>query len=454
MMEPVHAVVLAAGKGTRIRSDLPKVLHRVCGQPIVQYVLDALHQAGISPAILVVGYVADRVRQVIGPQIRYAEQTEPLGTGHAVLQALPQVPDDGHPVLVVYGDTPFLRAETLQALIDLHQRTRAAATLLSAKLVDPTGYGRVIRDRDGRVQRIVEEKDGSPEERQVQEINAGTYVFDQRALRDGLRALSPDNAKGEYYLTDTIGWMLSHGRTVSALAVAADEAMGINSRQDLAAAETVMRRRLLASLMDAGVTVMDPATTYVHAGVTVGPDTTLHPQSYLEGATIVGARCTVGPHAHLIDATLEDRVTVIESTVTQSSVGEGTRIGPYSHIRPGCRVGRDVEIGNFAELKNAAVGNGTKVHHMSYLGDVTVGARVNIGAGTVVCNFDGKRKHHTIIEDEAFIGSDTMLVAPLHIGRAAVTGAGSVVTKDVPAGGVAVGVPARVIRYVSADPQR
>ena len=453
-MEPVHAVVLAAGKGTRMRSDLPKVLHRVCGQPIVQYVLDALHHAGISAPILVIGHAADRARQVIGPQVRYAEQPEPLGTGHAVLQALPQVPDDGHPVVVVYGDTPFLRAETLQALIDLHQRTRAAATLLSAKLVDPTGYGRVIRDRDGRVQRIVEEKDGSPEERQVQEINAGTYVFDQRALRDGLRALSPDNAKGEYYLTDTIGWILSHGRTVSALAVAADEAMGINSRQDLAAAEAVMRQRLLASLMDAGVTVMDPATTYVHAGVTVGPDTTLHPQSYLEGATIVGARCTVGPHAHLMDATLEDRVTVIESTVTQSSVGEGTRIGPYSHIRPGCRVGRDVEIGNFAELKNAAVGNGTKVHHMSYLGDVTVGARVNIGAGTVVCNFDGKRKHHTIIEDEAFIGSDTMLVAPLHIGRAAVTGAGSVVTKDVPAGGVAVGVPARVIRYVSADPQR
>ncbi len=453
-MEPVHAVVLAAGKGTRMRSDLPKVLHRVCGQPIVQYVLDALHHAGISAPILVIGHGADRVRQAVGPQVRYAEQAEPLGTGHAVLQALPLVPEDGHPVVVVYGDTPLLRAETFQALIDLHQKSKAAATLLSSELANPTGYGRVVRDRDGRVQRIVEEKDGSPEERQIKEINAGTYVFDQRALREALRALSPDNAKGEYYLTDTIGWMLSHGRTVSALAVAADEAIGINSRQELAAAEAVMRQRLLAILMDSGVTVMDPATTYIHAGVTVGPDTTLHPHSFLEGATIVGERCTVGPHTHLMDATLDDGVTVIESTVTQSSVGEGTRIGPYSHIRPGCRVGRDVEIGNFAELKNAAVGNESKVHHMSYLGDVTVGARVNIGAGTVVCNFDGKRKHHTIIEDDAFIGSDTMLVAPIHIGRAAVTGAGSVVTKDVPAGGVAVGVPARVIRYVSADPQR
>jgi bifunctional UDP-N-acetylglucosamine pyrophosphorylase/glucosamine-1-phosphate N-acetyltransferase len=454
MMEPVHAVVLAAGKGTRMRSDLPKVLHRVCGQPITQYVLDALHHAGISPPILVVGHGADRVREIVGPQVRYAEQAEPLGTGHAVLQALPLVPDDGHPVLVVYGDTPLLRVQTLQALIDLHRKSGAAATLLSAELDDPTGYGRVIRDRDGRVLRIVEEQECSPEERRVKEINAGTYAFEQRALRDALRALSPNNAKGEYYLTDTIGWILSRGRTVSALAAAATEALGINSRQELAAAEAVMRQRLLASLMDAGVTVMDPATTYIHAGVTVGPDTTVHPQSYLEGATIVGARCTIGPHAHLVDATLEEGVQVVQSTVTQSSVGAGTRIGPYSHLRPGCRVGRGVEIGNFAELKNAAVGNGTKVHHMSYLGDVTVGAGVNIGAGTVVCNFDGKRKHHTIIDDDAFIGSDTMLVAPIHIGRGAVTGAGSVVTKDVPAGGVAVGVPARVIRYVSADPQR
>ncbi len=453
-MEPVHAVVLAAGKGARMRSDLPKVLHRVCGQPIVQYVLDALHQAGVSPPILVVGHGADRVRQVVGPQDRYADQAEPLGTGHAVLQALPLVLDDGHPVVVVYGDTPLLRAETLQALIDLHHKSRAAATLLSAELADPTGYGRVIRNPDGRVQKIVEERDCSAEERLVKEINAGTYVFDQRALRDGLRTLSPDNAKGEYYLTDTIGWVLSHGRTVSVLAVTPDEAMGINSRQDLAAAEAVMRQRILASLMDAGVTVVDPATTYVHARVTVGPDTIVHPQSYLEGTTIVGARCTIGPQTRLVDATLEDGVTVVQSTVTESSVGADTRIGPYSHLRPGTRVGRGVEIGNFAELKNAAVGNDTKVHHMSYLGDVTVGARVNIGAGTVVCNFDGKRKHHTIIEDDAFIGSDTMLIAPIHIGRAAVTGAGSVVNKDVPAGGVAVGVPARVIRYVSADPQR
>jgi len=453
-MEPVHAVVLAAGKGKRMHSDLPKALHRVCGQPLVQYVLDALHQAGIPSPILVIGHEADRVRDVLGPQARYVEQAEQRGTGHAVLQALPLVPEDGHPVLVLYGDTPLLRADTLRALVDLHRTSRAAATLLSAHLADPTGYGRVLRGPDARVRRIVEEADCSAEERQVREINAGTYVFDPRALRDALRALTPNNAQGEYYLTDTIGWLLAQGRTVSAHTAPAEETLGVNSRRDLAAVEAVMRARLLDVLMDGGVTVVDPATTYVHAGVTVGPETVIEPQSYLEGATVVGARCTIGPQARLVDATLEDGVTVIASTVTQSSVGEGTRIGPYSHLRPGSRVGRRVEIGNFAELKNAAIGDGTKVHHMSYLGDVTVGARVNIGAGTVVCNFDGRRKHHTVIEDDAFIGSDTMLIAPIRIGKGAVTGAGAVVNKDVPPGGVAVGVPARVIRYVTADPQR
>ncbi len=453
-MEPVHAVVLAAGKGKRMHSDLPKALHRVCGQPLVQYVLDTLHQAGIPSPILVIGHGADRVREVLGPQARYVEQAEQRGTGHAVMQALPLVPEDGHPVLVLYGDTPLLRADTITTLVELRRTGEAAATLLSASAADPTGYGRVVRDHDGRVQRIVEEADCSAEERLVREINAGTYVFDQRALREGLRALTPDNTQGEYYLTDTIGWLLSRGRTVTALMAAADETMGVNSRRELAAVDAAMRARILDGLMDAGVTVVDPATTYVHAGVKVGPDTVIEPQSYLEGATVVGARCTVGPQARLADATLEDGVTVVASTVTQSTVGEGTRIGPYSHLRPGSRVGRRVEIGNFAELKNASVGDGTKVHHMSYLGDVTVGARVNIGAGTVVCNFDGRRKHHTVIEDDAFIGSDTMLIAPIRIGKGAVTGAGSVVNKDVPPGGVAVGVPARVIRYVTADPQR
>lgn len=453
-MEPVHAVVLAAGKGKRMHSDLPKVLHPVCGQPLILYVLDALQHAGISSSIVVVGRDADRVREAVGSQAQYVEQAEPRGTGDAVLSVLPSLPDDERPVLVLYGDTPLLTAETIRALAALHRSSGSAATLLSARVPEPAGYGRVLRDGSGRVRKVVEDADCSAEERQINEINAGTYVFRQQALREALRALTPNNAQREYYITDTIGWLLGQGQPVAALEASAEETIGVNSRQELAAAEALMRRRLLDRLMEGGVTVIDPATTYVHAGVQVGPDTVIHPQSYLEGTTAVGARCTIGPQARLVDAAVGDGVTVVASSLEHATVGEGSTVGPYSRLRPGTRVGRFVEIGNFAELKNAVVGDHTKVHHMSYLGDVTVGVRVNIGAGTVTCNYDGTRKHHTEIEDEAFIGSDTMLIAPIRIGKGAVTGAGSVVNKDVPPGGVAVGVPARVIRYVTAGRRR
>jgi bifunctional UDP-N-acetylglucosamine pyrophosphorylase/glucosamine-1-phosphate N-acetyltransferase len=453
-MEPVHAVVLAAGQGTRMHSERPKVLHPVCGRPLIHHVLDRLQEAGVPEPVVVVGHGADQVRSAVGPRARCVDQPQPRGTGHAVAVALAHLPRDGRPVLVLYGDTPLLTAQTLHRLLDLHRRTRAAATLLTADLSDPTGYGRVVRDVAGRVRRIVEEADCSPEERLIREINAGAYVFDGGLLADALKDLSPDNASGEYYLTDTIGWLLSRGHPVEALKTSAEEVVGVNSRRDLAAAEVLMRRRLLERLMDLGVTITDPATTYVHAGVVVGPDTVIHPHSFLEGATVVGRRCVIGPGARLVDAVLADGVRVVASTVEGSEVGEGTSIGPYSRLRPGTRVGRGVEIGNFAELKNATVGDHTKIHHMCYLGDATVGARVNIGAGTVTCNYDGRRKHHTVIEDEAFIGSDTMLVAPVRVGRGAVTGAGSVVTKDIPPGAVAVGVPARVIRHVPADPER
>lgn len=453
-MGPVHAVVLAAGKGERMNSDLPKVLHHVCGQPIIAYVLETLSAVGIQFPILVIGHGADSVRSAVGPRVQYVLQPEPRGTGHAMMQALPLLPDDGNPVLVLYGDTPLLQARTIEALVELHRSTGSAVSLLTAEVQDPTGYGRVLRDASGRVRRIVEEADCSPEEARVREINAGTYVFDAQPLRQSLRALTPDNAQGEYYLTDTIAWLLKQGHRVSALLASAEETMGINSRKELAAVETVMRQRTLDRLMDEGVTIVDPSTTYVHTTVRVGKDTTIHPHSFLEGTTVVGARCRIGPDARLVDATLDDGVAVLASTVTASMVGEGTRIGPYSHLRPGNRIGRFVEIGNFAELKSATVGDYTKVHHMSYLGDAAVGSRVNIGAGTITCNFDGKRKHVTVIEDEAFIGSDTMLIAPIRVGKGAVTGAGSVVNKDVPPGGVAVGVPARVIRYVAADTER
>jgi bifunctional UDP-N-acetylglucosamine pyrophosphorylase / glucosamine-1-phosphate N-acetyltransferase len=453
-MDRVRAVVLAAGKGKRMHSELPKVLHPVCGQPLLLYVLDALAAAGIARPIVVIGHGADAVREAAGSRAEFVEQQEQLGTGHAVRQALPRLDGPAAPVLVLYGDTPLLEAATITRLVELHRSSRASATMLTAELTDPSGYGRVIRRPDRVVTRIVEEADATPEEARVLEINAGTYVFDPGVLFAGLEALRPANAQGEFYLTDTIAWLLSKGHHVEALLADAEQTMGINSRRELAAVEAVMRRRILDRLMDAGVTVVDPAATYVHATVRVGRDTVIHPQSYLEGRTVVGAGCTIGPQAHVVDSVLADRVRVVASTVAGSEVGEGTTIGPYSRLRPGARIGRFVEIGNFAEIKNASVGDHTKIHHKSYVGDATLGQRVNIGAGTVTCNYDGRQKHHTVIEDEAFIGSDTMLIAPVRVGRGAVTGAGAVVNKDVPPGAVAVGVPARVIRYVSADAPR
>jgi bifunctional UDP-N-acetylglucosamine pyrophosphorylase/glucosamine-1-phosphate N-acetyltransferase len=451
-MREIEAVVLAAGKGTRMVSATPKVLHPICGRPMIAYVLETLAEVGIPSPVVVVGHGGDAVRGALGDGVRYAVQAEPLGTGHAVMQALPQLEAFGGTVLIVYGDVPFLRAETIRALLAQHREQGAAATILTDLRDDPRGYGRVIRDAHGNVRRIVEDADASPEEREVREINAGMYAIEAGALRDAVRTLQPTNAQGEYYLTDAIAALLDRGRTVAALVVSdSQEATGINSRAELARAEAAMRSALLDRLMAGGVTVVDPAATYVHAGVRVGRDTVLHPGTSLEGRTVVGEACTIGPQARLVDAEVGDRVTIVASTVTASRVGDETRIGPYSHVRPGVRLGRGVEIGNFAELKNATVGDHTKVHHMSYLGDATVGARVNIGAGTVTCNFDGRAKHPTVIEDGAFIGSDTMLIAPVRVGRGAVTGAGAIVKRDVPAGGVAVGIPARVIRHVAPD---
>lgn len=448
-MREVEAIVLAAGKGKRMVSALPKVLHQICGRPMIAYVLNTLADVGVTSPVVVVGYGAEQVRAALGDTVRYAVQTEQLGTGHAVMQAMPYLEDYAGTVLIVYGDVPFLQTDTIETLLVHHQSQGAAATILTDLREDPSGYGRVIRDARGNVQRIVEEPDASSEEREIREINAGMYAIEMGALKAALQALRPANAQEEYYLTDAISIVLSGGHTVAAVvASSSQEAAGINSRAELAQAEGAMRATLLADLMAAGVTVIDPQATYVHAGVRVGRDTILCPGTSLEGRTVIGEACTVGPGARLVDAEIGDRVTIVSSTIVASAVAEGSRIGPYSHLRPGVRLGRFVEVGNYAEMKNVTVGDGTKVHHMSYLGDATVGANVNIGAGTITCNYDGRAKHRTIIEDGAFIGSDTMLVAPVRVGQGAVTGAGSVVKRDVPPRSVAVGIPARVIRQL------
>ncbi len=446
-MSEIEAVVLAAGEGKRMVSALPKVLHPICGRPMVAYVLDTLAAVGASSPIVVIGHGGEQVRSALREGPRYAVQEKQLGTGHAVMQALPHLEGHEGTVLIVYGDVPFLRPETIRTLLAHHRLTGASATILTDLRDDPFGYGRVLRDPGGNVRRVVEEADASPQEREVCEVNAGVYAIECGSLRDSVRALRPANAQGEYYLTDAIAALLERGKTVAAVTTGSRvEAAGINSRADLARAEAIMNAALLDALMAAGVTVLDTGTTYVHAGVSVGRDTTLLPGTVLEGRTAIGEGCRIGPGACLTDARVGNRVTISYSTVTAAEIGEGSRVGPYSHLRPGVRLGRFVEVGNFAEMKNATVGDRTKVHHMSYIGDATVGARVNIGAGTVTCNYDGRSKHHTHIEDDAFIGSDTMLIAPVRVGRGAVTGAGSVVRRDVPDGGVVVGMPARLVR--------
>lgn len=449
----VDAVVMAAGQGKRMKSALPKVLHRICGRPMVAYVLDTLEALGVATPVVVIGHGADAVRDAIGARARYAVQPEQLGTGHAVMQALPHLRADANTVLVLNGDLPFVTAQTLARLIAAHHQAQAAATILTDVWDDPAGYGRVLRDGSGRVQRIVEDRDATPAEQAVKEINVGAYAFALNPLRQALDRLRPANAQAEYYLTDLVAMLLGGSETVAAVIAASHrEAAGINSRLELAAAEAVMRGTILEALMADGATIIDPQNTYVHAGVRVGRDTVIHPGSHLEGRTVVGERCEIGPGARLVDAEIADGVTIVSSSVQGGVVGEGTTIGPYSRLRPGVRLGRFVEIGNYAELKNATVGDRTKIHHMSYIGDAAIGADVNIGAGTVTCNYDGRAKHRTTIEDGAFIGSDTMLIAPVTVGRGGVTGAGSVVKRDVPPGGVAVGVPARVIRHVVDAP--
>ncbi len=458
-MQQPAAVILAAGRGTRMKSDLPKVLHPLCGRPMLEYVIETLRQAGVRRIIVVAGRDVKALRTQHTPHVEYVIQSKPLGTGHALAQALPRLPRRGL-AYVVSGDMPLVSPSTLQAL---RHAVRAGgggnrsdgeaggpvSAALATRTVDRTrGFGRIVRDSNRRFLRIMEEKDAGPEEAAIREVNAGVYCVRTADIRGVLRQVKPANRQGEYYLTDAVSLLAAAGREVVTVDVPdPDEMIGINTRADLAEADAVLRRRILSRLMAAGVSVVDPATTFVHDGVRIGRDTVLHPWTVLTGRTVIGPQCVIGPGARVHDSILGRRIHVRDSTVEGSRLGDGTVVGPYAHLRPGTVAGRDVEIGNYAEMKQVRVGDRTKVHHKSYLGDAWIGADVNIGAGTITCNYGlDRRKHRTTIGNGAYIGSDSMLVAPVRIGRGAVTGAGSVVTKDVPARGVAVGVPARVIR--------
>ena len=445
-------VILAAGEGTRMKSDLPKVLHRLGGRPLVSHALETARALTDAPPALVVGHGAEAVKEAVGEGAIYVNQTEQLGTGHAVLQARDALRGRSGLVLVSYADMPLLTEQTLGRLVESQRGNSGPVTMLTLVQDNPRGFGRVVRGENEAVIEVVEEAVATPEQLAIRELNAGVYCFDADWLWEHVDQIPLSLPKEEYYLTDLVGMAVDEGCDVAAVvADAPEEALGINTRVHLAEAERVLRRRINERLMRAGVTIVDPATTYVDEGVVVGQDTTIRPNSHLRGETRVGGRCTIGPNSVIEDSTIGDGCSVLASVVEEAVMEDGSDIGPFGHLRTGARVCEGAHVGNFGELKRSTLGPGAKMGHFSYLGDAEVGAGANVGAGTITCNYDGERKHKTVIEEGAFIGSDTMLVAPVRVGKGAKTGAGAVVTHDVPAGSLAYGVPARVFDVEDED---
>jgi bifunctional UDP-N-acetylglucosamine pyrophosphorylase/glucosamine-1-phosphate N-acetyltransferase len=447
------ALVLAAGESKRFRTATPKVLHDLCGRPLLAHVLDAVAAAKPGSTVVVTGRDADRVEAAALTMTKtppaFARQPKLLGTAEAARVGLEAVDAATRDVLVVQGDTPLLEPKTLRRLVARHRRTKAAATLLTARLDDPAGYGRIVRAAGGQVLRIVEHADAGRTERAIDEVNAGVYVFDAGALRSALTRVERGNKQKELYLTDVIEILREKGERIEAVVASdATETMGVNSRAQLADVAAIMRARTNRKHMDAGVTIVDPAQTSIEPTVRIGQDTVIHPQTYLTGATRIGARCVIGPVARVHDSTIGGEATVRLSELNGATVGERATVGPFAYLRPGAVLKKGAKVGTFVEVKGSVIGEGSKVPHLSYVGDATIGKDVNVGAATVTVNYDGetRTKSRTTIGDGAKIGSDTMLVAPVKVGKGAVTGAGSVVTRDVPANTVVYGNPARPAR--------
>lgn len=439
------AVILAAGAGTRMKSDLPKVLHRICGKPILAYVIEQVKAAGIQEIVLVVGHGAQEVEAEISrryqkdPNIKFVLQQEQLGTGHAVMQAKDLIKETGN-VIVLCGDTPLISTQSIQAFAQAHKEQGNAATVLTASLDRPFGYGRIIRNQQGQVKSIVEEKDASPDQKLIREVNSGMYCFRGSLLRQNLDRLSTNNSQREYYLTDVLTIAVADGEQAGAYCIDDPiEILGINTRVQQAEAEVAMRSRINEAHMLAGVTMIDPAQTYIEPGVTIGTDTELWPGVILSGHTVIGTGCTIGQNSRLVNAIVGDHVEIQSSVITDSSIGSHTTVGPYAYLRPGSRIGSHVKIGDFVEVKNAVIGDHSKASHLAYVGDADVGQHVNIGCGVVFVNYDGKNKARTIVGDGAFIGSNSNLVAPVTVEEDAYVAAGTTVARDVPGGALCIG---------------
>lgn len=438
-MTNTYAVILAAGQGTRMKSKLYKVLHPVCGMPMVEHVANNVQQLGVEKIVTIVGHGAEKVQQQLGEKSEYALQEEQLGTAHAVQQAASMIEGLSGTTLVVCGDTPLIRPETMEALLSHHAETAAKATILTAIAENPTGYGRILRNGAGSVAKIVEQKDASAEEQQVKEINTGTYCFDNEALFEALKLVSNNNAQGEYYLPDVIEILQKQGEVVAAYATDSfDETLGVNDRVALSQAERIMRSRIAEKHMRAGVTIIDPATAYISAEAVIGADTILQPNVTIEGNSVIGEDCIITSNSHISNSVIGSRTEIRSSHVYDSKVGDDTAVGPFAHLRPETELGNEVKIGNFVEVKKSTVGNGSKVSHLSYIGDAIVGTNVNIGCGSITVNYDGKDKHLTTIEDDSFIGCNSNLVAPVTVGKGSFVAAGSTISKDVPADSLAI----------------
>ena len=441
----LYSVILAAGEGKRMKSDRSKVLQEAAGKSLVQWAIDAAKEAGAEETVVVIGHMAEQVRTALGDQVTYAYQREQLGTGHAMMQGMESLKGKTGTVVVLYGDSPLMTAETLKAAVEEHCEAGRAATVITAVTKMPFGYGRIVR-RDGSIVRIVEEKDANAGEKTIEEINSGMYLFDISHLTEALGELKNDNAQGEYYLTDVIEIMLGKDQTVGTFTVDFAYTLGVNDRVQLAQVDAILNARTVRRLMLEGVTVIQPETVRADADVRVGRDTVIYPGTILEGDTQIGSRCVIGPNTRLKSCRVGDETEIQYSVAMDSKIGDSTCVGPFAYIRPGSSIGSHIKVGDFVEVKNATIGDGTKIAHLTYVGDADVGQRVNFGCGTVVVNYDGVDKHRTVIEDDCFIGCNSNLVSPVTVKKGAYTAAGSTITDEVPEGSLAIARSRQVVK--------
>lgn len=432
-MESLYAVILAAGAGTRMKSDKAKVIHELCGKPMVNWVIDAVKASGIENIIVITGYQEEQVRARIVEDVKFVSQKEQLGTGHAVMQARPLLHGENGTCLILCGDTPLITPETIKQIIREHTENKRAMTVLTAFFENPEGYGRILRDRSGNVKGIVEHPDATSEQLKIKEINTGIYCFEIDWLLKSLEKLSNRNVQNEYYLTDTLSIIIENGGKVGTTTLSCtDEMMGINDRVQLAWAQKILNKRIIEEHMRNGVIFLNPDSCIVEYNVEIGRDTVVYPSTILEGNTKIGQNCIVGPNSKITDTIVGNNVTVLNSVTVESTIGDNTKVGPFAYLRPGSRVGKNVKIGDFVEIKKSVIGDDTKISHLTYIGDAEIGSNVNMGCGVVVVNYDGQKKHKTIVGDNSFIGCNVNLVAPVEVKADSFIAAGSTITEEVP----------------------